>query len=249
MKKNILFYPPSEKIPALRCRGTMILCFILISCSLQGQHFKFRVNTGYGFYQLKELKMFQKSILNYAPVLPKAVEKFPGYLNYNFAFEYSPDGYKSFGTDLTLYNTGARNHIKDYSGEYKLDMLLNGYRIGISYNRLFDFMGKTRVYAQLKLGALFSRLQLKEYFTVYNAGENSTSYTFVSTMITAEPTVGITRPLGSRFDLNCGVGYEINPASRLHLQGHKDNYLVMNGERVYINWSGIRVMAGVGFKL
>ena len=104
--------------------------FFLFICTLSTlaytQTVRFTYETGYGIYGLDKLKDYQNSLsgqINNIPI--KVITQFPDYFNHSVSLGFYLDNNVVFGFNAAYLSTGGRNHIRDYSGEYKLDMLLN----------------------------------------------------------------------------------------------------------------------------
>ncbi len=72
------------------------------------------------------------------------------------------------GIDFSYYTTGGRNHLKDYSGEYKSDMLINGYRIGTKYRNYNILNSKLYFGVQVSAGFIFSNLNINEKLNIFD---------------------------------------------------------------------------------
>ena len=117
------------------------------------QKFDIGFNLGYGFYQLDDLKKYQSEKKDeYSNINVTSVEQFPGSLNYNLFVNYFANKRNVIGLTGTYYTTGGRNHIKDYSGEYKLDMILNGYKIGMNYQNIVFPYKRIRITLKIEVG-------------------------------------------------------------------------------------------------
>ena len=172
-------------------RSLVGISIFLVCLELPGQNFRLNMNCGYGLYQLNDLKDFQFDLKEYYSQLPiEMTEQFPGYSNYSVSGEIYLNPDNIIGINGTFYTTGARNHVKDYSGEYKLDMPLNGYRIGLQYQNILYKFNKINLYAQFKGGITLSTFKLKESFIIYNVYSTSSNATFKSIPFFVEPSLG-----------------------------------------------------------
>lgn len=224
---------------------------LLIFNNLIGQKLAFNGCAGYGVYQLNELKQFQLDLKNSMHPLPvESIEKFPGFLNYSLGIEYSKNGNYFFGITTSFYTTGARNHLKDYSGEYKLDMILDGYRIGLQYRAIQKRWNKVDLSLELKSGVIFSTLKVTELINILNSSDNSGVYKFRSRTVFMEPSVRLNYPINSKISFETTLGYELNLKSSIYSKENPDYDLKnMNGNSVHLNWSGVRFALGIGYNL
>lgn len=227
-----------------------ILFFLFLVCAtVSGQHITLSGGSGYGLYQLSELKNLQTDAAQLMlPLKVAPVVQFPDYLTVVAAMEYTRNDRDYFGIGVAFCTTGARNHLKDYSGEYKLDMILNGYQLGLQYRRMLPMSDDLHFYFGCKSGIVLSTLKMNEKFTIYNAVNNSETYAFTSRMVFIEPVAGFVRSLGSRFSIDLGVGYVLDPGGKLLLSDNPDHPMKnISGKEVHANWSGFRLSAMLGF--
>jgi len=213
-----------------------------------GQYFKAAIYTGYGAYQLNDVKDLQLNFLKAtSPLKTEAVDKFPDYYNYTASLEYCFNTTNYTGLNTSFYTTGARNHLKDYSGEYKLDMILDGFSIGLQYRHVLSESDKINLYFLLKSGIIFSTLKINESLIVNGVSSNSNYYTFGSKTFFGEPDLGAFYPLGDRFAIDLSFGYQFNLKSKLYLD-NKDNAMYNpSGSEVKLDWSGLRITLGLSF--
>ena len=118
----------------------LVIFILLTSFSLLGaaQHVRLTYQPGYGIYKLKDLRDFQKEVAENEDLPPlKMVESFPSYFNHTLLLELRGPAPFSFGFHGGYTYTGARNHYHDYSGEYKLDLQLNAFQLGINARYTF----------------------------------------------------------------------------------------------------------------
>jgi hypothetical protein len=232
-------------------RLTWTIVIIIIAQQISGQNYRFSINAGYGFYHLYDLKDLQTDLVKYKDPLPvKAVEKFPDYLNFATSFEFQINKKNLIGVAVAYYSTGGRNHLKDYSGEYKLDMLVSGYRFGLQYSNVLSSQNKFNLYAQLKAGIMLTSLDIDEYFNLYQIDTISSKHSFQSEALFCEPALGIWYSLGKHFSIDFNVGYEIDSDGKFY---EKDNEKIelhrATGDNVHGNWSGLRISLGIAYDI
>ena len=81
----------------------------------------------------------QTNMLSMIPELPiKSIAHFPNYLNHSASIGFYLNRNNVLEINGTYLTTGGRNHLCDYSSEYKLDMILNGYQVGAGYVHIFN---------------------------------------------------------------------------------------------------------------
>lgn len=232
--------------------SVMIFIVMLLTQITVAQSIKIGLNTGYGTYLMKDLKEFQSDAAEYYNEINVAeVQQFPGYINYSASLEYYSFGTKNLmGLNAAYSTTGGRNHVADYSGEYYLNMPVYAYSLGIQYRNIFMTINKFDLFAQLKGGMSFSTLEINESFTIHQVDSTSSSFAFVNHSFFVEPSVGTFYELGKDFSLNFSLGYQIDTKSKLHYKDNKEEtFLGFDGEPIYTNWSGLRIVLGLSYDL
>lgn len=219
------------------------ILFIVISFACQGQNFKFSLRTGYGDYQLKEVKEMQQELLKFSQLKnAKSVHEFSDQIYYGLTANYLIGKKNNFGFDFAYYATAGRNHVRDYSGEYKLDMQLYAYRLGVDYHHLIFRKGKFDCNLGIEGGIIFSKMKLKEKLYLKDISSEYHTFNLKAQSYFAEPFF-----LGSyhynkkiSFDLKCG--YELSTNGDLELD--KDSDIHRD-----VLWMGLRVALGLSYYL
>ena len=142
---------------------------LFVAMTLFSQTFRVSIEPGYGFYDMGKLHQAQEAAVSYYPGFGiKAVETFPPFFNQSGSILWyaSPDFL--IGLTTEFLSTGGRNSAKDYSGEYKLDMMVNAQLYGLETEYNFKLLHKLTYYLNLKIGSINSTLDLKENFVVSN---------------------------------------------------------------------------------
>jgi len=228
-----------------------LLIFTIQSIVTVGQNCRVGVGFGYGEYKQRSLKDFQNLLSKEAWHLPvKAVEQFPDYYNYTISIEYEFKNRCSLGVCYLHCSTGGRNHLADYSGEYKLDMIVKGngfslfQRIGLFRRTHFD------TFFQFKESIILSNLNLNEHLVINNVSSNSSNYDFITRSISFEPGAGVRLSYLPRTTIILGVGYQVDYESKFWLKDSKSKkFRDPNGAYIYSNWTGMRYQLGFIFTL
>ena len=224
----------------------LYIIFILFAFNAYSQNFNLNANAGYGTFYLSDLKNFQKDITFSTPINEKTVIEFPGNFYYSFSTDFKIKKQHIFGLDFSYYTTGARNHIADYSGEYKLDMIVKGYDLSAHYKRLLTSISKLDLYFQFNIGVIFSSLNILEEFEIYNVTTTSSENNLKGTSFIVEPRIVLNYPVYKSILLNLNLGFEGGLNSKLY--NTEDNTeLEFNGNNVRMNWSGIRSSIGLSY--
>jgi len=217
--------------------------------SAEGQNFSLSYCGGYCTYQLKDIKQFQTDLLPYYTIPVKIIEKFPDYYFNLIQLEYGINSMSYFGITWNNLSTGGRNHVSDYSGEYKLDLMLKAHKIGIYFRHNIIQKEKFEMYAGLKSGFIFSEFEIDETFRINNVDTLHSNDIFTSKTFFGEPFTGIKFYPKKRLALCLNLGYEWNIESELK-SGEDDKQLRnIRNKIIFLDWSGIRISGGVSVLL
>lgn len=221
------------------------LSFLMHSLAI-AQPVRVGLYLGYGSYMLHDLKEFQNEMVdNYQDIGVKKTQEFPGYLNYDAIFEYYLNPRTAIAWHFGYYSTGGRNHVADYSGEYVMNMHLNGLANGIQYKYLAVTKNKLDFYCQVKLDLISSKLDIDEKLELYGAGSSSDNLVLVSNSLALEPSLGLNFRFPGRLSMDLNLGYMQYADSRIHKEGERDAALTLNNSaKVMLDWSGLRVRTG-----
>jgi hypothetical protein len=208
------------------------------------QEVKFGLQVGYGIYSLETLKNFQTDNLFYGS---KDVVAFPNNTFYSSSIDFFLNTRNSIGINLMYLNTGARNHVADYSGEYKLDMLLNAYRIGGRYQNIILKNAEKNFQLQLGInfGVIFSKFRAIESIKIFEYIPDSQTFSYTRNSPFTEPFIGFSYFLGQGFYANCTLGYEFNVNYEIDLFESNDFYKWS----LRTDWSGFRSSIGISYVL
>jgi hypothetical protein len=164
----------------------------------------------------------------------KAVDQFPDYINHSANIGFYLDKNNLFGFNASYLTTGARNHIGDYSGEYKLDMILNGYQFGIESEHIFNLGNQIDLNANFKLGIIKSSMDISEYLIIYGLDSEATTDNYSQLNFFLEPNLNVSYNIIKGIAVKFGVGYNLNTSTFT-------NQL--------INWTGLRTRIGISSSL
>jgi len=217
-----------KKIPFLA-----IICFLPLCCV--GQTVRFSYEPGFGFYNLGRIKAMQHGFEQHTYSFPiNAVEKFPNYLNHSMSLDFYLDKNTLFGFNAAFLTTGGRNYSSDYSGVYKLDMLLKAFQFGLESESLYNLTKKLDFYTNFKVGVIQSTLDVAESLILYDLDNQSNSDQVVEYSYFVEPNVGFSYKLNKRIATKVGLGL---------------NWDTGRINRQLIYWSGLRTRIGITYSL
>ncbi|MBV5281075.1 MAG: hypothetical protein JZU53_01440 [Paludibacter sp.] len=211
----------------------ILLCTLAVS--VYSQTVRLTYETGYGIYSLEKLKNFQESLSHQINGLPvKMITQFPGYTNHSASIGFYLDKNDVLGINASYLTTGGRNHLSDYSGEYKLDMILNGFQVGIESEHIFNLGRKIDLNANFKLGIIKSNLNVTEYMTIYNLDSKTSTDEYKQSNFFLEPNLSVSYNIIKGIAVKACIGYSLNTS-------------IFNSE--LIDWSGLRTRIAVSYSL
>jgi len=189
---------------------------------------------GYGTYKLDDVRSQQQFILDRYGL--KATDCFPGYVTHSVALGFVT-GRHHFGSDFSYLTTGGRLHRADYSGSYTVDMIMNGYRLGLFYrNYLSTGFSPLSIYLQSGSGVLFSNQEINEQINIYSESAEEISM-LKGVGIYLEPSMGAIFRFARWLNLSVGAGYEADFMGTLKLDGQETQFKA--------HWNGIRLYGGI----
>lgn len=215
-------------------RKFLLILLLIYPLHAYTQGISFEYSIGYGSYQLNDIKDIQHSMLNNFGM--KDVDCFPNNVTHTVAMGFET-GCHHFGSNFSYLTTGGRLHRADYSGSYKIDMIVNGYRLGAFYR----YYIKTKysplyIYLQASPGVLFSNLKIDEEVNIYSESQQQTTE-LKGVGIYFEPTVGARYRYRDWISFSLGGGYEVDFGGKLKLSGEET--------QINAQWNGFRFYGGV----
>ena len=209
----------------------LMICFTTLCGS--SQTLRISYESGYGTYNLRNLKALQIYMSGQINGLPvKALVRFPGYINHSASVGYYLSKNNFVGINVSYLTSGGRNHLSDYSGEYKLDMILNGYQIGIEGEHIFKLDHKFDINANIKIGYIKSNLNITEYIKINDLDSSATSSQYKQKSYFLEPNLSVSYNFNKAIAVKAGVGYNLNSSAF-------NNNL--------IDWTGLRTRLGIAY--
>jgi len=206
---------------------------LFVAVTLSSQTFRLSIEPGYGFYDMSKLHQTQEAAIAYYPGLGiKAVEKFPPFFNQTCSFLWYANPDFLIGLTTGFLSTGGRNSVKDYSGEYKLDMNVRALEYGLESEYNFKLIPKVKCFVKLRGGVISSTLVFDEDFVVTNTTLIDHTEKITESDFFLEPSTGIQYVLNKSFSLDMGAGYLMS-SGFLKVQN--------------IDWSGCQLKLGVEY--
>lgn len=219
---------------------SIIIGFLICGSVAIAQSAVLRVEPGFGTFYMKDLKALQTSLIPDIGVNVESISKFPPYFGYGISFVYPVNSVIGLGIVCDYFSTGGRNYYEDYSGSYKLDLLTHAYNSGVVFAYRHFQEKQLTTYFEIQQGVKISKLSLKESLVVTDP-ILSESYRMESTSFWIKPGYRIEYNFFNSLSVGAFIGGEINPGTKLHLEGDRDASLHDNkGKNVHISWSGFR---------
>ena len=223
-------------------KKTFVYLFLFFPLILNAQKWAFQYEFGYGSFQLEDIKAIQNRVVNTMSAYGGlSTEYFPNHHIQSAAIGYIL-GQHHYGVNGAFLTTGGRVHVGDYSGEYKMDILLVGYRSGLFYQYYIPSkISWFNVYMQVSSGILFSRLKMNEILVIGNQKAEEI-FKFKSTGAYIEPSIGGRfKPL-HWLHLYISGGYEFDEWGKMKLLENHDQITYNLDDK--IRWNGFRLYVG-----
>ena len=227
-----------------------ILVFAAFSMGAYSQHFSVRFETGLGQYSMKDIKLLQTEFKNAIGALEvESVERFPSTLYYGVHADYQFNSLVAMGVHLFYNTTAGRNHVADYSGEYKMDMLLNSFATGTDFSYTFFSFDKLSMSAVLGTGIRLSGFRIKEDLLVYGDTLSHSNELYHGVNYYVAPAIELSYPLLTKMELIVKAGYEINFRS-VYIDREEDENKILffrENKPLNIDYSGFRLGLGLAY--
>jgi len=217
------------------------LIVLLNKLSAQKTHFGF--DTGYGTYEMTEIKHSFKSSMNANVFKPHCVSDFPGYIFFRpyLEIEYQ---YLNIGIAYTLMSTGTRYSIYDYSGEYKFDAQIVGNSAGVFAEIPVYSFKSLKILLAAESGIIFNKMKLDENIQLKEIFQQQDDYNLTSNNIFVKPYLKAKYKIWKNLSSNILIGYHKDIfAKKMHLED--DNLSVTE---LIADWDGIRTSIGISYR-
>jgi hypothetical protein len=234
----------------MKTHSLFLLIILSTGLTASGQQVRFGFQTGIGFYAMNELKELNPVFQEKIPFKTNIVSDFPPYFFYQPSVLFGNEKFR-FGFLYSFNTTGSRISAKDYSGEYRVDMTLNGHSAGVQSE--LDLYGKGNVKFSIyaKTGITFNNLKINEYFAVSDSVLIDELSRFKCITYFLEPGMKLEVSV-KQFAFELDFGYCLQPeGTGFHEADNPDKYLrpSFNGDPVIPQWNGSRIGLTVSYKL
>ncbi len=185
----------------------LIALFQIINTEAQTTRFGFE--SGFGTYQMTDLKNYMNDVIQDNVLQPKVVTNFPAYLYFQPSISFCRESH-NWGFNIGLVSTGARASIRDYSGEYRYDNKAVGFAPAFFEELLFYNKEKLSLYLHADVGLIYSNVQLSEYFMVNTQEYTDESIKIISFGIFAKPVVKAIFSINDKLNIEANIGYHFD---------------------------------------
>jgi len=222
-------------------RKYLFLFFYIALChSLTAQKSSFGLDTGYGTYQMTDIRHILGSSMNSNVLQPHSVSNFPGYL---FFRPYLGINYQhvNVGIAYTLMSTGARYSIHDYSGGYTFDAQIIGNAGGIFVELPVYSIQRFSFLIAAEAGFIFNKLRMDESIVIMEDYNEQNNYNFKSVNIFIKPCIRVDYNIWENLSANFSLGYHKDIiANKMYME--RDISRVSD---IIADWDGFRTSIGV----
>jgi hypothetical protein len=219
----------------------LLLLLIFYSRGVYSQQVSIGFQLGTGTYSMSQLKTINDLVKHDLPFDTKTVANFPPFLNYSAAFLIRT-GIVNTGLVYTFQSTGSRVSGKDYSGEYRFDMVIYSSAPGIYCAIDLLQQDKLLISFYSVFGTLFSNLKTSEFLRIQETRIMDETLKFKDFNFFAEPGFYISRPV-KFLNIGFNAGYSIQFGNQsFYYRGNKNIKLVnpVTGNPVKPGWNGLR---------
>lgn len=199
------------------------------------------LNTGISFHSLSKLKRFQDLYINDALVPLKSTQSFPPFLQYGFSVRSKLGATSKLVGGVTVFSvsTAARSTYADYSGRVNVDQTLYAFGASVSLLYPLTFSGKGKLLVYTNIGYEFSKLKLALDIVVNGNSDKGNDVYKASTPM-SDLGLEYQYTINERLFVNLAGGYHIG------LEAFLKN---SSGRYEKINWTGAKLLFGVGYRL
>jgi len=152
------------------------------------------------------------------------------------------------GLSYQYNTTGSRIGIKDYSGYYNFDQIVNGHLLGIEPGVIMTETPKYRLIFTIMSGALFTTIKTEEVLSVSGQTEEDQEY-MSAFSIPVYPSINLSIPVKGFIYGSFSAGYLVDTGGKVHYKGNHDAVVIISGNPVKTGWTGLRISAGLHVNL
>jgi hypothetical protein len=224
----------------------LILVVSFLTITAVGQGIEVGVQSGVGTFRMNDLKEINKIIIQSSPFSVKQTSDFPPY----FIYEVNISGWINelfAGFSMGFQSTGSRISGKDYTADYRYDILISSFNPALSFG--YRYINNDSYYgiAALNFGLLNSRVNFRQYFRLFDSIQTeSMKVNAENYFLQPELRVGYKMKY---FNLEAYGAYLLQfGKSGLHDPSDPEMMLYSeDGNPIKAGWSGLRI--GIAIKI
>ena len=223
-----------------------LLVFTIATLPLCAQHWVGSAGINYGSYSMKSLKEVQQSLFP-SNIPLEVVESFPSRAGFEINLLRTFDNL-SFGMGFSQASTGGRVSYADYSGSILHDIIANNSLVSIQTEYAFLQNDSWELFVAMRNGIAISTMK---YRTVLTLGTESDEIEnkFKSMNFALSPGIGA-RFFYRNFFLHPEARYESHIVKGdLTYTEDSDTELNVNGNKVQMDWDGVRLSISLGYRI
>ncbi len=206
------------------------------------------VQAGFGNYSMEQLKALNDYNESFLPFTVNMVDNFDPGFHFGGSVQTTIHQKIRVGIFYQYYTTGSRQGLKDYSGYYAFDQILNGHLIGLEPGYIILDRNSFRISAVVQAGVLFTGMEMIETLELMGY-ETSNSEKLSAVSYSFTPAVKVTLPVYYKISCFAYAGRMFDTGGYLHLSDNKDAVLQVNDEKVKTGWSGWRIVVGADINI
>jgi hypothetical protein len=222
----------------------LIILIFLSNNILFSQKVKIGFETGIGEFSMSDLKDMNTAISKLLPFDSKIVSDFPPFLFYEPKITVKI-GKLGVGLIYSFQSTGSRVSTKDYSGEYRFDIIVKSNSPGIYIDVDMLSQNKSELSFYTSLKRTFTHLKINEYFNVLDSVLTDDHSKFHAQNYSVEPGILFNRSFGFLIiGINAGYSVSFGKKDKQYFSMIEDESIILSNPitiaPVKPDWSGFR---------
>ena len=201
---------------------------------------------GLGTYRMAKLKEINEVQTMTVPIEIREIDNFDPRLYIGASVNVKLTEVILLGMNYGFNSTGSRIGLKDYSGYYAYDQIVNGHLFGLEPEVIVWMHRYLTISVSVMSGVIFTSLEMREAMSIGTVKEED-SELFAAVSVPVYPAVKFSRTLYKKLSAQVSAGYSFDTGGKVHLEGDEDAVIKINNTTVRTGWSGFRITAGLRF--
>jgi hypothetical protein len=217
----------------------LVTSIVLLSIITNAQKLSVGFQAGVKTYSMNDLKTFNQGLQTQIPFDTKVVSDFPPFFYYKPSLSIDINSLR-VGAFVSFQSTGSRVSGKDYSGEYRFDMIVSSYIPGLFIEIPIFKENAWWISTNASVGYVSSTLKMHEQLTLFEEDAISDKYTFSGNNWLVELGTSLNYSLNKSVNLALNIGYSFQLGDQPFYYKEKDNTLrdIVTYNEVKPNWNG-----------